>query len=188
MAMPSPNNVISNILEDAMLMPSPLENARRKREVESESDDVQDDISSYPITKVPNGCHSSESFKMNVNLYAENEEFPLSPTSAFGDGLSDARSGEGLAIRKDFFRVNADDKKFQVMLNVTKTLVSGDRNITSSGITFLNLIVNQGPEGGTCRWLKRANVSGVSEWHQGAEDGYALVDQYRAVVNKVDWE
>ena len=116
------------------------------------------------------------------------KSFRFLPLSAFGDGLSDARSGEGLAIRKDFFRVNADDKKFQVMLNVTKTLVSGDRNITSSGITFLNLIVNQGPEGGTCRWLKRANVSGVSEWHQGAEDGYALVDQYRAVVNKVDWE
>ena len=68
MAMPSPNNVISNILEDAMLLPSPLENARRKREVESESDDVQDDISSYPITKVPNGCHSSESFKIKTNL------------------------------------------------------------------------------------------------------------------------
>ena len=50
MAMTSPNNIISNILEDAMLKPSPLENARRKREVESESDDVQDDISSYPIT------------------------------------------------------------------------------------------------------------------------------------------
>ena len=126
--------------------------------------------------------------KLTSIYMPKTKSFRFLTPSAFGDGLSDARSGEGLAIRKDFFRVNADDKKFQVMLNVTKTLVSGDRNITSSGITFLNLIVNQGPEGGTCRWLKRANVSGVSEWHQGAEDGYALVDQYRAVVNKVDWE
>ena len=61
MAMPSPNNVISNILEDAVLKPSPLEDARRKREVESGSNDVQDAISSYPISKVPQGCHSSES-------------------------------------------------------------------------------------------------------------------------------
>ena len=100
---------------------------------------------------------------------------------AFGDGLSDARLGEGLAIRKNFFEVNAEDKTFQVMLNVTKTIISGNRNITSSGITFLNLIVNQGPEGGSCQWLKQANVSGVSGWHPGSEDGYALVDEYRAV-------
>ena len=100
---------------------------------------------------------------------------------AFGDGLSDARVGEGLAIRKNFFEVNAADETFQVMLTVTKTIIAGDRNITSRGITFLNLIVNQGPEGGSCQWLKQANVSGVSGWHPGSEDGYALVDKYRAV-------
>ena len=60
MAMPAPNNVISTILEETMLMPSPFEEAtnasRRKREAE------WDDISSYPtIKKVPQGCHSSES-------------------------------------------------------------------------------------------------------------------------------
>lgn len=105
----------------------------------------------------------------------------LFPFPAFGDGLSDARLGEGLAIRKNFFQVNSDDKKFQVMLKVTKTIIAGDRNITSSGITFLNLIVNQGPEGGSCQWLKQANVRGVAGWHPGSEDGYALVDEYRAV-------
>ena len=63
MAMAASNNVISTILEETMLMPSPLETmnnaSRRKREVEL--DDIPDDISSYPMIKVPEGCHSSES-------------------------------------------------------------------------------------------------------------------------------
>ena len=144
----------------------------------------------FPATQSPRCLKavirvSHDSFKININICRQQRACVL-PLSAFGDGLSNDRLGEGLAIRKNFFSVNPDDKKFQVMLNVTKTLKSGDRNITSSGITFLNLIVNQGPEGGSCRWLKRANVSGVSEWHQDAEDGYALVDVYRAVGNKVD--
>ena len=64
MAMPAPNDVISSILEDAMLKPSPIDIAnnasRRKRELESE-EDTTDDLASYPLINVPQGCHSSES-------------------------------------------------------------------------------------------------------------------------------
>ena len=63
MPMPAPNYLISTILEETMLMPSPFEEttnaSRRKREVEG--DDNADDISIYPLMKVPQGCHSSES-------------------------------------------------------------------------------------------------------------------------------
>ena len=71
------------------------------------------------------------------------------------------------------------------MLNVSKTIVSGDRRITSSGITLLNLIVNQGPEGGTCAWLKQETRGNETGWHAGSEDGYALVDRYKITCS--DW-
>ena len=53
--------IISTVLEEAMLMSSPLEEdaSRRKREADSESE--ADGLSVYPpIKNIPEGCHSGE--------------------------------------------------------------------------------------------------------------------------------
>ena len=80
MPMPAPNNLISTILEETMLMPSPFEEtanaSRRKREVEG--DDNADDISIYPMMKVPQGCHSSESSLVHMLNSRQNELFNFS--------------------------------------------------------------------------------------------------------------
>ncbi len=74
------------------------------------------------------------------------------------------------------------------MLNVTKIVFDGRKNITASGISFLNLIINQPPENGTCEFLKLGKdpVTNGDVWNHGARDGIALINTYKVVCK--DWK
>ena len=78
--------------------------------------------------------------------------YSLPFSTVFGDGSYDARDGESLSIRSDFFSLNSGVREFQILLNVTKSYHDGRREIVSHGITYINVVVNSPPENGTCQF------------------------------------
>lgn len=101
----------------------------------------------------------------------------------FGNGRSDSRTTEDLAIRELFFELNPGLKNFRITFNVTKTVNNGQREISSSGSSYLDIIVNQPPVNGTCELLVLStNENNEEEWIP-ASSARSLKDVLRVICS-----
>ena len=72
---------------------------------------------------------------------------PVGCISVFTSGLSQKE----FALTQDFFTMNHLLKAFSIELNVTRCFESGRKTHCSSGITTLNIKVNDPPYAGSCK-------------------------------------
>eukprot|EP00095_Tigriopus_kingsejongensis_P012230 maker-scaffold528_size145933-snap-gene-0.29 protein:Tk12230 transcript:maker-scaffold528_size145933-snap-gene-0.29-mRNA-1 annotation:"hypothetical protein IscW_ISCW000316" len=137
------------------LYPAPTGSKRRRKRQVLDADDTQ-----KLGPALPNGCEY-----------------------VFGDGRTDARDSDDLALREMFFKINPQVKTFRITLNATNTIHNGQRHISSSGTSYLDVIINQPPENGTCDLTVKTIESNGEEHWKWTSDGRSLKDVFRLVCS-----
>ena len=93
--------------------------------------------------------------------------------TVYGDGTTDARTDDALALSELFYQLNPDIESYRVTLKVTRTINNGVRDVSSTGQASLKLTINEPPEMGTCTLAIQEGLAWVD-----VNDGRALVDEY----------
>ena len=106
-------------------------NSRRKRQIAASFSDgesaVVEDFYSGPQKLIP-------------------DHIPVGCSSVFTAGISEKE----FSLTTDFFKMNSQIKKFEIQLGITRCINNGRKTSCSTGLSTLNVNINDPPYMGTC--------------------------------------
>jgi hypothetical protein len=105
----------------------------------------------------------------------------------FADGTRDARDTKELSIQQKFFELQTSGiKEFVLKLNITKKVWDGRKWDYSSGTAYLNIVINDPPENGTCTIKLPALDAEGKEVLVPAHTGRSMLDEF--TIQCGDWK